>query len=79
MSTFSFTWLGHATFLFESPGGKRIVLDPWITGNPSSPDSAKKLGALDLILISHGHSDHMGYEGCCDITHTSHSYPRAGS
>jgi len=60
MSTFSFTWLGHATFLFESPGGKRIVLDPWITGNPSSPDSAKKLGALDLILISHGHSDHMG-------------------
>jgi L-ascorbate metabolism protein UlaG (beta-lactamase superfamily) len=58
MSTFSFTWLGHATFLFESPGGKRIVLDPWITGNPSSPDSAKKLGALDLILISHGHSDH---------------------
>jgi L-ascorbate metabolism protein UlaG (beta-lactamase superfamily) len=60
MSTFSFTWLGHATFLFESPGGKRIVLDPWITGNPSSPDSAKKLGALDLILISHGHSDHAG-------------------
>jgi len=55
---FSFTWLGHATFLFQSPGGKRIVLDPWITGNPSSPDSAKKLGALDLILVTHGHRDH---------------------
>jgi len=60
MPAFSFTWLGHATFLFESPGGKRIVLDPWIAGNPSSPESAKKLGALDLILISHGHDDHCG-------------------
>jgi L-ascorbate metabolism protein UlaG (beta-lactamase superfamily) len=55
---FSFTWLGHATFLFQSPGGKRIVLDPWITGNPSSPESAKKLGELDLILVTHGHRDH---------------------
>jgi len=60
LSSFSFTWLGHATFLFVSPGGKRIVLDPWITGNPSSPEAAKKLGALDLMLISHGHQDHTG-------------------
>jgi len=60
MASFSFTWLGHATFLFRSPGGKRLVLDPWIVGNPSSPESAKKLGALDLILVTHGHSDHMG-------------------
>lgn len=54
----SITWLGHATFLLQSPGGKRILFDPWITGNPKSPESAKKLGALDLILITHGHSDH---------------------
>jgi L-ascorbate metabolism protein UlaG (beta-lactamase superfamily) len=60
MSSFSFTWLGHATFLFQSPGGKRIVLDPWMTGNPSSPESAKKLGPLDLMLITHGHADHTG-------------------
>src|SRR4029450_6121204 len=59
-SSFSFTWLGHGTFLFESPGGKRIVLDPWITGNPSSPESAKKLGSLDVILVTHGHNDHAG-------------------
>ena len=56
----SITWLGHATFLVVSPGGKRIVFDPWMTGNPASPDSAKKLGALDLILITHGHNDHTG-------------------
>jgi L-ascorbate metabolism protein UlaG (beta-lactamase superfamily) len=59
-ATLTITWLGHATFLLRSPGGKRILLDPWITGNPSSPPSAKALGALDLILITHGHGDHTG-------------------
>ena len=52
------TWLGHATFLLQSPGGKKILFDPWVTGNPTSPESAKRLGALDLILITHGHGDH---------------------
>lgn len=56
----SITWLGHATFLLKSPGGKTILFDPWVTGNPKAPESAKKLGALDLILITHGHSDHTG-------------------
>ena len=54
------TWLGHATFLLQSPGGKRILVDPWVTANPSCPESAKKIGALDLMLITHGHSDHTG-------------------
>src|SRR5262249_57009634 len=54
----SITWLGHATFLLQSPGGKKMLFDPWITGNPTSPESAKKLGALDLMLITHGHHDH---------------------
>ena len=60
MSSLSITWLGHATFLLKSPGGKRILLDPWVTENPTSPESATKLGPLDLILITHGHSDHTG-------------------
>jgi L-ascorbate metabolism protein UlaG (beta-lactamase superfamily) len=60
MPNLSFTWLGHATFLLQSPGGKRILLDPWVTGNPTSPESAKKLGAVDLMLITHGHHDHTG-------------------
>ena len=54
----SILWLGHATFLLQSPGGKRILFDPWITGNPASPDAAKNLGKLDLICVTHGHSDH---------------------
>ena len=56
----SFTWLGHSTFLFRSPGGKRILVEPWVASNPSCPESSKKIGALDLILITHGHSDHAG-------------------
>jgi L-ascorbate metabolism protein UlaG (beta-lactamase superfamily) len=60
MPTLSYTWLGHATFLMQSPGGKRILFDPWVTGNPTSPESAKKLGTLDLMLITHGHNDHTG-------------------
>jgi L-ascorbate metabolism protein UlaG (beta-lactamase superfamily) len=60
MAALSITWLGHATFLLQSPGGKKILFDPWVTGNPMSPESAKKLGPLDLMLITHGHGDHTG-------------------
>jgi L-ascorbate metabolism protein UlaG (beta-lactamase superfamily) len=60
MNKFSYKWLGHATFLFTTPGGKRVLMDPWITGNPVTPDSAKKIGDVDLILLSHGHADHTG-------------------
>jgi L-ascorbate metabolism protein UlaG (beta-lactamase superfamily) len=59
MQKFSFTWLGHATFLFRTPGGKRLILDPWLQTNPSCPEPAKKVRELDLILVTHGHSDHM--------------------
>jgi len=54
------TWLGHATFLMKSPGGTRIMFDPWLTGNPSCPEKSKKVSGVDLMLITHGHGDHTG-------------------
>jgi L-ascorbate metabolism protein UlaG (beta-lactamase superfamily) len=58
MKPLSFTWLGHATFLIVSPGGRRILVDPWLETNPACPDEAKKIRALDLMLVTHGHDDH---------------------
>jgi L-ascorbate metabolism protein UlaG (beta-lactamase superfamily) len=58
MRTLSYTWLGHGTFLFDSPGGKRLIVDPWLETNPSCPPEAKKIAALDLMLLTHGHEDH---------------------
>lgn len=54
------TWLGHATFKIVSPGGKTVVIDPWVMGNPACPEPLKTFDALDLMLITHGHFDHMG-------------------
>jgi L-ascorbate metabolism protein UlaG (beta-lactamase superfamily) len=54
------TWLGHSTFKIRSADGKTLLIDPWLAGNPSCPDAAKKIDALDLMLCTHGHFDHIG-------------------
>jgi L-ascorbate metabolism protein UlaG (beta-lactamase superfamily) len=59
MADVSVTWLGHASFRVDSPGGKRIYVDPWL-GNPKCPDSEKQPERIDVIAITHGHSDHVG-------------------
>jgi L-ascorbate metabolism protein UlaG (beta-lactamase superfamily) len=57
MSALSITWYGHATFVIGTPGGRRIVFDPWLTGNPKAPAGAK-IDKADVICVSHGHADH---------------------
>ena len=52
------TWLGHSTFVITTPGGRRIVTDPWLEGNPACPHDRRRIDAADVILLSHGHSDH---------------------
>jgi L-ascorbate metabolism protein UlaG (beta-lactamase superfamily) len=54
------TWLGHATFRIETPGGKTVIIDPWIMGNPACPVAEKNVKKVDVMLCTHGHGDHIG-------------------
>jgi L-ascorbate metabolism protein UlaG (beta-lactamase superfamily) len=53
------TWNGHACVEVATAGGRTILIDPWF-GNPRSPRSADSVTACDLLLVTHGHDDHMG-------------------
>ena len=52
------TFLGHGTFLVET-NGKRVLIDPFLTENPSASMTAEEVPA-DVIILSHGHGDHVG-------------------
>ena len=52
------TWLGHAAFQLET-GGYKILVDPFITGNPAASFKPEEIQA-DFILVTHGHGDHLG-------------------
>jgi L-ascorbate metabolism protein UlaG (beta-lactamase superfamily) len=56
----SLTWLGHAAFRFDTPGGKRVYVDPFLNGNPKCPEAEQEPERVDLIAITHGHDDHVG-------------------
>jgi L-ascorbate metabolism protein UlaG (beta-lactamase superfamily) len=62
MAEVTVTWLGHGTFLIESAEGKRILIDPWIHGNPKFPEDWKSrvTEQIDVIALTHGHFDHVG-------------------
>jgi L-ascorbate metabolism protein UlaG (beta-lactamase superfamily) len=55
----SVTWLGHAAFRIDSPGGTRVHLDPWLS-NPKSTESLDDVERVDVMAITHGHADHVG-------------------
>jgi len=59
MPDVAFTWLGHGSYRIDSPGGKRIYVDPWFD-NPKCPDSERQPERADVMVVTHGHGDHVG-------------------
>src|SRR5258705_9075146 len=56
------TWYGQSAFKIVTPSGKVLLVDPWLS-NPvfeNAKDEIASLKHVDLILITHGHSDHVG-------------------
>ncbi len=53
------TWYGHSVFTIEE-AGLRVLIDPFLDGNPVSQTSSEDIGTIDLILITHDHADHVG-------------------
>lgn len=70
-------WLGQAAFRLTTPSGKVIVIDPWLRLNPKTPAAFKdldKLGKVDLILVTHGHFDHIADAPALALMHKARVY-----
>jgi L-ascorbate metabolism protein UlaG (beta-lactamase superfamily) len=55
----TFTWYGHSCFEIRTPGGRTVLFDPWFS-NPTSPRAVGDVDMCDVMLVSHGHFDHLG-------------------
>jgi L-ascorbate metabolism protein UlaG (beta-lactamase superfamily) len=55
----TFTWYGHSCVEVRTADGRVVLIDPWF-GNPRSPRPADSITECDVLLVTHGHFDHMG-------------------
>lgn len=53
-------YFGHSTFSLTTTSGQVALIDPWVMTNPRCPDNLKRVAQLDVIFLSHAHSDHLG-------------------
>lgn len=58
MASAALTWLGHASFRLDTPGGKRLYVDPWLE-NPKCPPSERTPERVDIVAVTHAHFDHI--------------------
>ena len=68
----SLTWLGHASFRLDTDEEKRIYIDPFLEGNPKTPDAERDPERVDAIALTHGHGDHAA-----DVVRLSKKFPDA--
>jgi L-ascorbate metabolism protein UlaG (beta-lactamase superfamily) len=52
------TYFGHSTFSLTTASGQIALIDPFVKSNPMCPEALKKVPRLDVIFLSHAHSDH---------------------
>ncbi|WP_460614100.1 metal-dependent hydrolase [Hymenobacter seoulensis] len=61
-TTTQLQFLGHASFRITTPEGYVILLDPWLSNNPYVPEHLRQPERADLVLLTHGHDDHLDAE-----------------
>lgn len=52
------TYLGHSGFIFDSE--IKVVIDPFLTGNPKTGVELSTIKEVDILLVTHSHPDHLG-------------------
>jgi L-ascorbate metabolism protein UlaG (beta-lactamase superfamily) len=60
MADTTLTWLGHAAFRIDTAAGKRIYVDPFLSGSPTCPEGEQQPERADIVAVTHGHADHVG-------------------
>ena len=60
MASVKITFIGHASFRFESDKGTVVYFDAWLDDNPTAKLKLSQVDKADIVIASHGHQDHIG-------------------